>query len=74
MAKLRLMSHHGDICLAEWALGSSTSCEAAEELFTRERSRGCLAFRIDGPGRNAAIESFERTAAEILLVPPVQGG
>ena len=74
MAKLRLMSGAGDVCLAEWQAAEPESMELARDAFTRESNRGCLAFRVDGPGKTSRIREFDETAPEILLVPPVQGG
>ncbi len=74
MAKLRLMSGAGDVCLAEWQAVEPATVELARDAFAREQSRGCLAFRVDGPGKTARIREFDEAAPEILLVPPVQGG
>ncbi|MGH7129289.1 MAG: hypothetical protein ACREJB_12585 [Planctomycetaceae bacterium] len=74
MSKLRLMSGHGDQCLAEWEPEQPELLRQAADLFQAQRARGCLAFRIDGPGRNEPIRDFDPAAREILLMPPVQGG
>jgi hypothetical protein len=74
VARLRLMSGAGDVCVAEWQPAQPETMELAVQEFTRQQSRGCLAFRIDGPGRTRRIDVFDATAPEILLVPPVQGG
>ena len=74
MAKLRLMSGAGDVCLAEWQPTQPETMKLAVEEFTQQQTRGCLAGRIDAPGQSRRIHEFDETAPEILLVPPVQGG
>jgi hypothetical protein len=75
VSKLRLMkAGHGDLCLAEWQADDPAATELAVKAFEEQRSRGCLAFRVDGPGRTERIGEFDAAAPEILLVPPVQGG
>lgn len=75
MARLRLMkAGHGDLCVAEWDADTREMVDDAEATFRKHREKGCLAFRVDGPGETTAIDTFDETAPEILLVPPVQGG
>jgi hypothetical protein len=75
MAKLRLLkTGHGDLTLAEWDQGQPETVIAAESAFAEHFTPGRLAFRLDGPGRSTPIRQFDRTAAEILLIPAIQGG
>lgn len=75
MAKLRLLkTGHGDLCLAEWDKAQPDTVSEAEAVFARELTPGRMAFRLDGPGRSTPIRAFDASAAEILLVPAIQGG
>jgi len=75
MSKLRLMkAGHGDLCLAEWETLKNEGIEEARRLFREHRDKGCLAFRLDAPGQQTPIESFDEAAPEILLVPAIRGG
>jgi hypothetical protein len=75
MAKLRLLkTGHGDLCLAEWDKSRPESVVEAEAAFAEHFTPGRLAFRLDGPGQTTPIRKFDATAAEILLVPAIQGG
>jgi hypothetical protein len=75
MAKLRLLkTGHGDLTLAEWDKDHPETVAAAEVAFAEHFTAGRLAFRVDGPGRTSCIRQFERAAAEILIVPAIQGG
>jgi len=75
MAKLRLLkTGHGDLCLAEWDLARPETIAEAEAAFAEHVTPGRLAFRLDGPGRTSPIQTFDRTAPEILIVPAIQGG
>jgi hypothetical protein len=75
MAKLRLLkTGHGDLTLAEWDKDRPETIAAAETAFAENYIGGRLAFRLDGPGRTTPIRRFDRTAAEILIVPAIQGG
>jgi hypothetical protein len=75
MAKLRLLkTGHGDLTLAEWDKDRPETVEAAERAFAEHFTAGRLAFRLDGPGRSAPIQQFDRLATEILIVPAIQGG
>ena len=75
MAKLRLLkSGHGDLTLAEWERSRPETITLAESLFAEHMTPGRLAFRLDGPGQSRAIRQFDPAAAEILIVPAIQGG
>jgi hypothetical protein len=75
MAKLRLLkTGHGDLCLAEWDTNRPETVSEAERAFAENFTPGRLAFRLDGPGQTRPIRAFDATAAEILLVPAIQGG
>ncbi len=75
MAKLRLLkTGHGDLCLAEWDKSRPETVRDAEALFLEHLTPGRMAFRLDGPGQTRPIRAFDPSAAEILLVPAIQGG
>lgn len=75
MAKLRLLkTGHGDLTLAEWDKNHPETVVAAELAFTEHFTAGRLAFRVDGPGRTAAIRQFDQSAPEILIIPAIRGG
>jgi hypothetical protein len=75
MAKLRLLkTGHGDLCLAEWDETRPDTVAQAAAAFAEHFTPGRLAFRIEGPGQSKAIRTFDPAAAEILLVPAIQGG
>jgi len=75
MAKLRLLkTGHGDLTLAEWDKDRPETVASAHAVFTEHYTAGRLAFRLDGPGQSRAICQFDATAAEILIVPAIQGG
>jgi hypothetical protein len=75
MAKLRLLkTGHGDLTLAEWDKDRPETIVAAETAFAEHCTAGRLAFRLDAPGRSTPIRQFEKSAAEILIVPAIQGG
>jgi hypothetical protein len=75
MAKLRLLkTGHGDLCLAEWDPDRPETIAPAQRAFEENFTAGRLAFRLDGPGASQSIPRFDPTAAEILIVPAIQGG
>jgi len=47
----------------------------AERIFREERSRGAVAFRVTSPSAPAErIDTFDRTAEQIVMVPRMAGG
>ena len=75
MAKLRLLkTGHGDLCLAEWDTKRPETVAEAATAFAEHFTAGRLAFRLDAPGVTRPIRAFDADAAEILLVPAIQGG
>lgn len=75
MAKLRLLkTGHGDLCLAEWDKNRPETVSEAARAFAEHFTPGRLAFRLDAPGQTRPIREFDANAAEILLVPAIQGG
>ena len=81
MATLYVLSSRGDKRV-NWAphdveAGDPAALAAiaeAEAIFARERARGSSAFKVvDGePARR--IDSFDRTADEIVIIPRMVGG
>jgi hypothetical protein len=75
MAKLRLLkTGHGDLCLAEWDANQPETIAEASAAFTANFTAGRMAFSLDGPGQTRPIRAFDPKAAEILIVPAIQGG
>ena len=81
MGILRVMTANGDRS-ATWssqkaAMGDPealAAVEEAERIFAEARARGAVAFRVT-PGRPAErIDSFDREAEQIVVVPQVVGG
>jgi hypothetical protein len=81
MATLYVLSSRGDRRVT-WApheaeAGDPEALAAiaeAEAIFTRERNRGSSAFKL-APGEPAErIDTFDRTAEEIVIIPRMAGG
>jgi len=81
MATLYVLSSRGDRRVT-WATrdveaGDPEALAAiaeAEAIFARERSRGSSAFKVL-PGEPAErIDTFDRTAEEIVIIPRMAGG
>ncbi|MBO0781205.1 MAG: hypothetical protein J2P37_20485 [Ktedonobacteraceae bacterium] len=81
MGMLRIMSRRGDDRII-WdnARAEANDPEAlaaikeAERIFSEERRKGSTVFKVE-PGKPAQrIESFDRTAEQIVIVPRVVGG
>jgi hypothetical protein len=72
--RLRMMCAGGDKVLAEWDTETDTreSLKEIEEEFNEAIAGGWFAADISG-NRNTLIDHFD-PAAEILLIPRVQGG
>lgn len=81
MGMLRVMSRRGD----DRIVWDSNKVEAndseavaaireAERIFNEERKRGATAFRVESGKTVERIDSFDRTAEQIVIVPRVVGG
>ena len=47
----------------------------AERIFREERARGAVAFKVTSPNEAAErIDTFDRTAEQIVMVPRMAGG
>ena len=81
MAMLRIMGSCGDTKV-EWdptriATGdpeAEAAVREAERLFRENRARGATAFRVVGAEPAERIETFDRTADQIIMVPRIAGG
>ena len=81
MAKLRVLSARGDTVL-EWderklQTGDPEALAAvreAERIFEEQRSRGATAFKVEPEKPAQKIDTFDRTAEQIIMVPRVAGG
>ena len=81
MATLYVLAGRGDQRLS-WTPQDAEAGDAealaavaeAEAIFARERSRGNSAFKLV-PGQPAQrIDTFDRTAEEIVIIPRMAGG
>jgi hypothetical protein len=81
MGMLRIMSRKGDERVA-WDLKkveendpeATAAIREAERIFTQERARGATAFKVASGKPVERIETFDRTAEQIVMVPRVVGG
>ncbi len=81
MARIRVLDQSGDTT-TEWdtKLGETTDQEAlraireAERIFEQQRSRGATAFKMEAGKPPVKLETFDRTAEEIVMVPRLAGG
>jgi hypothetical protein len=81
MGMLRIMSRRGDERFA-WDLQKAETNEPeavaaireAERIFNEERARGATAFKVASDKPVERIETFDRTAEQIVMVPRVVGG
>lgn len=81
MSMLRIMSRRGDDRIM-WdpsavAVGdpeAEAAVKEAERIFERERARGATAFKVEDGRPVHLIETFDRTAEHIVMVPRVVGG
>jgi hypothetical protein len=81
MSTLYVLSSRGDKRV-NWAPGdveagdpeALAAIAEAEAIFAREQSRGSSAFKL-APGEPAErIDTFDRTADEIIIIPRMAGG
>lgn len=81
MARLRILSQHGDDAY-HWdpervATGDPEAVAAVKEadrIFREARARGATAFRVPPGQPGERIKSFDPLADQIILVPRVAGG
>jgi hypothetical protein len=81
MAKMRVLSARGDTVL-EWderklQTGDPEALAAireAERIFEEQRARGATAFVVEQDKPARRIETFDREAEQIIVVPRVAGG
>jgi molybdopterin converting factor small subunit len=81
MATLYVLSSRGDRRVT-WApkeveAGDPEALAAvaeAEAIFARERSRGSSAFKVVDGEPAQRIDTFDRTADEIVIIPRMAGG
>lgn len=81
MGMLRVMSKRGDDKVA-WdvkkiEVGDPEALAAireAERIFAEERARGATAYKLETGKAPARIDTFDRTAEQIVMVPRVVGG
>ena len=81
MGMLRVMSRRGDDRIIWDGQGAETSdpealaaVQEAERIFHEERKKGATVFNVE-PGKAVErLETFDRPAEQIVIVPRVVGG
>ena len=81
MGMLRIMSRKGDERIV-WDhnkadandLEAVAAIREAERIFNEERARGATAFKVESGKTVGRLETFDRTAEQIVMVPRVIGG
>lgn len=81
MGMLRIMSRKGDERIA-WDNArvevndpeAIAAIREAERIFNQERARGATAFKVESGKPVERIDTFDRTAEQIVMVPRVVGG
>jgi hypothetical protein len=74
MGIIRRMGKEGDVP-TKWEFGDVESTKVAEERFAEGIKRGMLAFNLDKPSEpGEAINAFDPSAREIVLIPQIAGG
>ena len=81
MAKMRVLSARGDTVL-EWDERKLHTADPealaavreAERIFEEQRARGATAFIVEPNKPARKIDSFDRKAEQIIVVPRVAGG
>jgi hypothetical protein len=81
MSMLRIMSRKGDERIV-WDhnkadandLEAVAAIREAERIFNEERARGATAFKVESGKTVGRLETFDRTAEQIVMVPRVIGG
>jgi len=78
---LRVMSRRGDDRIVWDSSKVETNdpeavaaIREAERIFNEERKRGATAFRVESGKTVERVDSFDRTAEQIVIVPRVVGG
>lgn len=81
VSTLRIMSRRGDDRImwdrAALQVGdpeAEAAVKEAERIFEQERARGATAFTVQDGRPVQVIETFDRTAEHIVMVPRVVGG
>ena len=81
MGMLRVMSRRGDDRIS-WDSKklevndpeAVAAIREAERIFNEERMKGATAFKVETGKNIERIDTFDRTAEQIVLVPRVVGG
>ena len=81
MSVLRILNGSGDTSISwdpDRLAASDPEAEAAvheaERLFAQARANGAVAFRINADKPATKLNTFDREAEEILIVPAMVGG
>jgi hypothetical protein len=53
---------------------AEAAVQEAERIFRQQQKRGATAFRVESGKSPVRIDSFDRTAEEIIMIPRVVGG
>lgn len=58
-----------------WSRNDAVEVEAARLEFDHFRSKGYMAYKVEGEGRRGeVINKFDPTAERIIFAPPMKGG
>ena len=81
MGTLRVMSRHGDDRvqwdterLQEGDREAVAAVQEAERIFAEQRAKGATAFKVTQGQVAVRIDTFDREAEQIMMVPRVAGG
>ena len=81
MATLRVLNRSGDRRVS-WSTAdllhgdpeAQAAVREAERIFTHERERGAVAFRVRPGAPAERLEALDPLADETVLIPPMVGG
>lgn len=75
MSRMRILCKLGDSTVTWDAKGAEEAVREAERIFNHERASGSTAFRVpEGGGPAERIDTFDREAEQIVVVPRLAGG
>lgn len=74
MGAMQVMDRTGHTTI-NWDPSNPADVRAARDTFDEMKKKGFTAFRVElQEGRGARLDSFDPTAAKIMLIPQMAGG
>jgi hypothetical protein len=74
MSMMQIMDRTGHTTI-NWDPNNPDDVRAARDTFDEMKKKGFTAFRVElQEGRGTRLDSFDPTAAKIMLVPQMAGG